>query len=29
MGVRLFSDMPKIDWEGPTKIKMCMYTVGA
>ena len=31
MRVRLFSDighvMTKIDWEEPTKIKMCMYTV--
>ena len=31
MCVRLFSDighvMTKIDWEEPTEIKMCMYTV--
>ena len=31
MRVRLFSDighvMTKIDWEEPTEIKMCMYTV--
>ena len=31
MRVRLFSDighvMTKIDWEEPTKTKMCMYTV--
>ena len=31
MRVRLFSDighvMTKIDWEEPTKIKMCMFTV--
>ena len=31
MRVRLFSDsgrvVAKIDWEEPTKIKMCMYTV--
>ena len=31
MRVRLFSDtgpvMTKIDWEEPTKIKTCMYTV--
>ena len=31
--VRLFSDIghvkTKIDWEEPTEIKTCMYTVGA
>ena len=33
MRVRLFSDighvMTKKDWQEPTKVKMCMYTVGA